>query len=278
MSAPSRHARASTPSSSAPRRAASRRCRCVLPALPADAPRRVAGRRLHLPRERPSLLVELFAPTCAVPVREAEDKEPMRAGNRLLRAARLPPAGRRGPAARAVDRRAGALLAAVDRRAVRVGRRRLRHGACSGSILTGANDDGAPASPRCIAPAAAPWCRSRTRAHASAMPSGATARGPVRPGADARARLRPCSHAGRGTVTASCRRQRHQPAPRQLPARRRPRGEPARAGGAAAAGTTSRSSRRAPGAEALELLLVHDVALAFSTCRCRRWTASSWPS
>ena len=32
------------------------------------------------------------------------------------------------------------------------------------------------------------------------------------------------------------------------------------------------------GAEALELLLAHDVALALSTCRCRTWTASSWPS
>lgn len=35
---------------------------------------------LHLPRERPSLLVEIFAPRCALPVREAQDKEPIEAG------------------------------------------------------------------------------------------------------------------------------------------------------------------------------------------------------
>jgi hypothetical protein len=32
------------------------------------------------------------------------------------------------------------------------------------------------------------------------------------------------------------------------------------------------------GEEALELLLAHEVALACSTCRCRAWTASNWPS
>lgn len=32
---------------------------------------------LHLPRERPSLLVEIFAPKCRLAVREAEDKEPI---------------------------------------------------------------------------------------------------------------------------------------------------------------------------------------------------------
>lgn len=35
---------------------------------------------IHLPRERPSLLVEIFAPKCAVPVREGEDKEPVQPG------------------------------------------------------------------------------------------------------------------------------------------------------------------------------------------------------
>lgn len=35
---------------------------------------------LHLPRERPSLLVEIFRPRCAVPVREPEDKEPIAPG------------------------------------------------------------------------------------------------------------------------------------------------------------------------------------------------------
>ncbi len=35
---------------------------------------------LHLPRDRPSLLVQIFEPKCALPVREAEDKEPVEAG------------------------------------------------------------------------------------------------------------------------------------------------------------------------------------------------------
>ena len=51
----------------------------LLPALPAGvrAPVFVV---LHLPRERPSLLVDIFAPKCAVPVREAVDKEPISGG------------------------------------------------------------------------------------------------------------------------------------------------------------------------------------------------------
>ena len=35
---------------------------------------------LHLPRDKPSVLAEIFAPKCAVPVREAEDKAPVEPG------------------------------------------------------------------------------------------------------------------------------------------------------------------------------------------------------
>jgi two-component system chemotaxis response regulator CheB len=35
---------------------------------------------LHLPRDRPSILAEIFAKKCAVPVREAEDKEMVASG------------------------------------------------------------------------------------------------------------------------------------------------------------------------------------------------------
>jgi two-component system, chemotaxis family, protein-glutamate methylesterase/glutaminase len=35
---------------------------------------------MHIPRERPSLLPEIFAAKCALPVREAEDKEPVQPG------------------------------------------------------------------------------------------------------------------------------------------------------------------------------------------------------
>lgn len=35
---------------------------------------------LHLPRDRPSRIAELLDPDCALPVREAEDKQPLQAG------------------------------------------------------------------------------------------------------------------------------------------------------------------------------------------------------
>lgn len=35
---------------------------------------------LHLPRERPSLLVEIFRPKCSLPVAEAQDKQPIEPG------------------------------------------------------------------------------------------------------------------------------------------------------------------------------------------------------
>jgi two-component system, chemotaxis family, protein-glutamate methylesterase/glutaminase len=51
----------------------------LLPALPARlaAPLFIV---LHLPRERPSRLVDIFTQRCALPVREAQDKEPVLPG------------------------------------------------------------------------------------------------------------------------------------------------------------------------------------------------------
>ncbi len=46
----------------------------LLPALP-PATRAAVFVVVHLPRDRPSLLPEIFAKRCALPVREAEDKE-----------------------------------------------------------------------------------------------------------------------------------------------------------------------------------------------------------
>jgi two-component system chemotaxis response regulator CheB len=51
----------------------------LLPALPANF-QPALFIVLHLPRERPSLLVEIFAKRCARPIREAEDKEPVEHG------------------------------------------------------------------------------------------------------------------------------------------------------------------------------------------------------
>ena len=55
-------------------------------ALAALLPSLAAGSRvpvfvvLHQPRHRPSLIVDIFSPRCQVPVREAEDKEPVQPG------------------------------------------------------------------------------------------------------------------------------------------------------------------------------------------------------
>ncbi len=51
----------------------------ILPALPARGAAAVFVVQ-HLPRDRNSLLVEIFAPRCAALVREAEDKEPVEGG------------------------------------------------------------------------------------------------------------------------------------------------------------------------------------------------------
>jgi two-component system chemotaxis response regulator CheB len=51
----------------------------LLPALPGDLGLPVFV-VLHLPRDRASLLVEIFGPKCALPVVEAEDKLPVAAG------------------------------------------------------------------------------------------------------------------------------------------------------------------------------------------------------
>jgi two-component system, chemotaxis family, protein-glutamate methylesterase/glutaminase len=51
----------------------------LLPALRADS-RAAVFVVLHLPRDRPSLLVEVFSRKCALEVREAADKEPVAPG------------------------------------------------------------------------------------------------------------------------------------------------------------------------------------------------------
>lgn len=52
----------------------------ILPALAPALPACVIV-ALHLPREQPSLLGDIFAPRCRLPVCEAQDKEPLVAGH-----------------------------------------------------------------------------------------------------------------------------------------------------------------------------------------------------
>jgi two-component system chemotaxis response regulator CheB len=51
----------------------------LLPALPGDLPAAVFIVQ-HLPRDRPSLLADIFGKYCALPLREAEDQEPAAPG------------------------------------------------------------------------------------------------------------------------------------------------------------------------------------------------------
>ena len=69
----------------------------LLPAVPAEARIPVVV-VVHLPANRPSLLVEVFAPRCSARVREPEDKEADDRGH-LVRALELPPARSRPTAA-----------------------------------------------------------------------------------------------------------------------------------------------------------------------------------
>ena len=64
----------------------------------------------------------------------------------------------------------------------------------------------------------------------------------------------------------------------QVPARRRPRGEPAGAGGAAAPRRPRAAPRRAPAPRRSSCCWCTTSRWRCSTCRCRTWTASSWPS
>jgi two-component system chemotaxis response regulator CheB len=96
---------------------------------------------LHLPRDRPSLLPEIFAPKCALAVCEAQDKEPVRPGTVYF----APPDYHLliddGPVlALAADELVNYSRPSIDvlfESAAEVYRSRLL-----GIILTGANDDG----------------------------------------------------------------------------------------------------------------------------------------
>ena len=97
---------------------------------------------MHIPRERPSLLADVFNARCALPVREAEDKEPVQPGTVYF----APPDYHllldRGPALalssdEAVHFSRPSIDVLFDSAADVYGERLL------GLILTGANQDGA---------------------------------------------------------------------------------------------------------------------------------------
>jgi two-component system chemotaxis response regulator CheB len=113
----------------------------LLPALPREY-RGAVLVVLHLPRERPSLLVEIFAPKCALPVREAEDKEPVAPGTIYFAPSDYHLLVDRGPElALSMDAPVNFSRPSIDvlfESAAEVYGPRLL-----GIILTGANEDGA---------------------------------------------------------------------------------------------------------------------------------------
>ncbi len=113
----------------------------LLPALPATLSLPVFI-VLHLPRERPSLLVSLFGPRCTVPIREAEDKEPVVAGTVYF----APPDYHllldEGPAlALSIDDPVNYSRPSID--VLFESAADLYGARLAGMILTGANEDGA---------------------------------------------------------------------------------------------------------------------------------------
>jgi two-component system, chemotaxis family, protein-glutamate methylesterase/glutaminase len=113
----------------------------ILPALPARGSAAVFVVQ-HLPRDRPSLLVEIFAPRCAAAVREAEDKEPVEPGTIYFAPADYHLLVAPGPhIALSVDELVNHSRPSIDvlfESAAEVYRERLL-----GVILTGASTDGA---------------------------------------------------------------------------------------------------------------------------------------
>jgi two-component system chemotaxis response regulator CheB len=113
----------------------------LLAALPAELPAAVMG-VLHLPRDRPSLLVEIFAPMCALPVQEAQDKEHIKPGHVYFAPADYHLLVDTGPSlALSIDEPVNFSRPSIDvlfESAADIYRERLL-----GIVLTGASQDGA---------------------------------------------------------------------------------------------------------------------------------------
>jgi two-component system, chemotaxis family, protein-glutamate methylesterase/glutaminase len=153
----------------------------LLPAVPA-ALRAAILIVLHLPRERASVLAEIFSSKCARPVREAVDKEPVEPGTVYF----APPdyhllVDRAGPAGAQLALSADDLVnfsrPSIDvlfESAADVYRQRLL-----GIILTGANHDGAAGLAAVHDAAGITVVQHPDTAQSSMMPMAAIKRSPV---------------------------------------------------------------------------------------------------
>jgi two-component system chemotaxis response regulator CheB len=113
----------------------------LLPALPQTAKASIFV-VLHIPRDRPSLLAGIFAPKCALPVCEAQDKQPVAPGTVYFAPSNYHLLVERGPhLALSADDPVHHSRPSIDvlfESATDVYQDRLM-----GIILTGANEDGA---------------------------------------------------------------------------------------------------------------------------------------
>lgn len=155
----------------------------LLPALPATLQAAVAIVQ-HIPRQRPSLLAELFAAKCGLPVHEAVDKQPVQPGHVYF----APPdyhllvdrsRTQRGAAsfALSIDEPVHYSRPSIDvlfESAAEVYRHRLL-----GIVLTGANTDGATGLARIHALGGTTLVQAPETAAASLMPEAARRASPV---------------------------------------------------------------------------------------------------
>lgn len=133
---------------------------------------------MHIPRERPSLLVEVFSSRCCLPVREAEDKEPVQPGTVYV----APPDYHllidQGPAlALSDDEPVHFSRPSIDvlfESAADIYSERLM-----GIILTGANRDGATGLAAIARAGGRTIVQDPSRAAASYLPAAALQEGPV---------------------------------------------------------------------------------------------------
>lgn len=149
----------------------------LLPALPADSPAAIFV-VIHLPRERPSLLTELFRSKCAAVVTEAEDKELVMPGTIYFAAPDYHLLIDEGPRlALSVDALVQYSRPSIDvlfESAAEIYRRRLL-----AVLLTGGNDDGAAGLQAVRECGGMTVVQDPASAQASFMPAAALRRGPV---------------------------------------------------------------------------------------------------
>ncbi|SEU09508.1 chemotaxis protein CheB [Stigmatella erecta] len=149
----------------------------LLPALPRDFHPAVLI-VLHRPRDRPSLIVDVFQPKCLLPVSEAQDKEPVRPGMVCFAPADYHLLVDEGPSlALSVDEPVHFSRPSIDvlfESAADVYGPRL-----AALVLTGANADGARGIAAVREAGGVTVVQSPDTALATAMPLAALAQGPI---------------------------------------------------------------------------------------------------